>query len=168
MRFRHLVIVCAAVSTVAIPVSIMALSSPASAQPASYSVTCTKLAINEAKNTVVVSNCKWTGWTAAWGKQYKTANGTVSGLESGGTSTWKASGGTTSISAPTLTSEGNGSCKQTKKVSATEEQANGTVTAVTSAGTYPNPTSTSDDFQATVCVASNGKVTQAPGTDIYF
>jgi IPT/TIG domain len=137
----------------------------------SYSITCSKLAVNVTYNTSSVSLCTWSGQTLGWSAAYKVAKGSATVPTDGGTFKWGTSKGTTTISAPALTSLGPGSCKQTTLVTATEEQVNGTVTGVTSPtlkGGYVNPTSTNDEYQATICVFSNGKIAQAPGTKVYM
>jgi hypothetical protein len=147
---RRLILVVAAVATVAVPTSIavVALAPPATA---AVSLTCSKLS-GTTNGPVTAKKCSV---IKADKKTYKslTAPSAID-LATGGTLTWSSSGTTTVIGAPTVTSP-TGNCP-TKD---TEELATGTVSGGTSAVTHAG-----DTFRAEVCISSKGKIKLAKGT----
>jgi hypothetical protein len=147
---RRLLLVVAAVATVAVPssIAVVALAPPATA---AVSLTCTKLS-GSVSGPVTVKKCSV---VKADKKLYKTLTAT-SGIDlaSGGTLTWSSSGTTTVIGAPTVTSP-TGNCP-TKD---SEELATGTVTGGSSAVTHAG-----DTFRAEVCITSKNKIKLAKGT----
>jgi len=147
---RRVLFVVATVATFAVPVTIAAYSG-ATAASATSSLTCAKLK-GTATGTVEISKCSV---IKADKKTFKDLNGSSIQLATGGTLTWASSGETVIVSEPVLTTPPTGTCKS--KDSAFT--ATGTVTGGTSTITNVN-----DTFSATVCEATNGKISLAKGT----
>ncbi len=147
---RRLIMVVAAVATVAVPSSI-ALVTQAPPAFASVSLTCAKLK-GTTSGPVVVKKCSV---SKANKKLYKTLTApSAISLATGGTLTWSSSGQTVTVGSPALSSP-TGNCKPKD----TEELATGTVTGGTSTVTHAG-----DSFRAEVCITSKGKISLAKGT----
>ncbi len=148
---RRLILVLAAVATVAVPTSIATVVLAPTAVAAS-GTTCAKLS-GVVTSTITFKKCNF---VTGKDKTNKTLSGRGLGLASGGTLTWSPSGQTTVVGAPTFTSPGQGACKPKN----TEYIAHGTVTGGTSTHTQAG-----DTFSATVCVkSSNNKISLLKGT----
>lgn len=156
---RRLLIVLAAVTTVAVPTSI-AVVAAAPAASAHSSLTCAKLKGTEL-GTVEASHCSVI--PTADKKTYKDLSGNSTQLATGGTLKWTG-GATVIVGKPTLSSP-TGGCKATKPGKAptqTEELAVGTVLGGTSVLTHAG-----DQFRAEVCLTiKTGKVALVKGTSI--
>jgi hypothetical protein len=137
----------AALGALAIPTTVLvATSSPAGA---SSSLTCKKVS-GSITGTTTISKCSV---PKADKKTYKSASGNSTVLAGGGNITWKSSGATTSISAPTISS-GTKCPAADSDVIATGSVTGGTAT-VTNAG---------DTFSGEFCITSKGKISVAKGT----
>jgi hypothetical protein len=147
---RRLILVVAAVATVALPTSIAVVAAAPQAG-ATVTLTCAKLK-GTTNGPVTASKC---AVSKADKKLYKklTAPSAIS-LATGGTLTWSSSGQTVTIGSPALSS-GSGHCPSKD----TEEIATGTVTGGTSAVTHAG-----DSFRVDVCISSKGKISNAKGT----
>ena len=149
---RRLILVGAAVATMAVPTSIAATTLAPQAG-AAVSLTCAKLK-GTTTGPVSASKCSV---SKADKKLFKTLTApSAISLATGGTLTWTSSGETVNIGSPNLVS-GSGGCP-TKD---TEEIATGTVTGGTS-----TVTNAGDTFRADVCIAGNGNVKNAKGSVI--
>lgn len=150
---RRLLMGVAALTTVALPISVAVVVSAPAANAAS-SLTCAKIKGTET-GAVTVLKCSV---TKADKKTYKEATAAhASALITGGSLVWSSSGTTTTVSAPTLSTPPAGTCSAKD----TAERATGTVTGGTSAVTHAG-----DTFKATVCISSKGKITEAKGVPV--
>jgi len=147
---RRLILVVAAVASVALPTSIAVVTAAPQAG-AAVSLTCAKLK-GTTNGPVSAFKCSV---SKADKKLYKklTAPSAIS-LATGGTLTWSSSGQTVTIGSPTL-SGASGHCPSKD----TEEIATGTVTGGSSTITHAG-----DSFRVDVCISSKGKVSNAKGT----
>lgn len=148
---RRMILMVAALATVAVPTSI-AVVTLAPAASAGVSLTCAKLSGSES-GSVTTKKCSVTKADKKTYKELTAPNATA--LEAGGTLKWSSSGTTTVISKPTLTNAPAGACpSKDSGIIAT-----GTVTGGTSAVTHSG-----DTFRAEVCISSKGKLKNAKGT----
>jgi len=140
---RRLILMVAAVATVAVPTSI-ALVAQAPPAFASVSLTCAKLK-GTTNGPVTAKKCSV---TKADKKLYKTLTApSAIDLATGGTLTWSSSGQTVTVGSPALSSP-SGNCPSKD----TEELATGTVTGGTSTITHAG-----DTFRAEVCITSKAR-----------
>jgi hypothetical protein len=146
---RRLILMVAAVATVAVPTGI-AVVTMAPAAGAASGTTCSKMTGNISTN-VVFKKCLF---TSGKDKTNKTLSGKTSALATGGTLTWAPSGQTTIVGSPTFTSPGQGACKPKN----TEYVAHATVTGGTS-----THTKVGDTFASTVCLKAS-KLSLLKGT----
>ncbi len=157
---RRLLLLGVGVAVLAVPVSVLGvvLSSPAGATPGA--VTCGKL--SGTSSNITIKKC------SPKNKADKKLSGNGAALASGGSLTWSPSGGTITISAPTLTGTTPvwGTCKVNAKTEpeVTEFIATGSVVSDTSGYAAPGGA-----FSASVCLnAKTGKLSLAPGTTANF
>ncbi len=150
-EMRRLIMVLAAVTTVAVPVGVATVVL-APASNAAVSLTCAKLKGSES-GSVSVSKC---AVPKADKKTFKTLSAqNATALATGGTLTWSSSGAHVTISAPHLTSGPAGACPSKD----TTETATGTVAVGDGVVTHNG-----DTFKTTVCITSKGKIKNAKGT----
>ncbi len=146
---RRLIMVVAAVVTVAVPTSIAAVALAPSAG-ASSGTTCAKLS-GSITGPITFKKCTF---TSGKDKTNKSLVGSAAKLAGGGTLTWSPSGQTTIVGSPSFSSPGQGACK----AKYTEYIAHGTVTGGTSTHTQSG-----DSFSSTVCVKGS-KIELLKGT----
>jgi hypothetical protein len=123
---------------------------------AASSVQCTSLK-GTITGTVTIAKCTPVNPDKKTGKAYKKASGASASLAAGGNITWNG-GATTTIGNASAVSDGQGVCK--KKT--TEFSFTGTVTGASTSGT--GIPAVGDVVSASACVASNGKISLAPGS----
>jgi|GEM_PF-1927777 len=150
---RRLIMVLAAVTTVAVPVSIATVTL-APAANAAVSLTCAKLSGTET-GSVTVKKCSVPKADKKTFKALTAANATA--LATGGTLTWSSSGDHVTVGSPTLSSGPAGACPSND----TTETATGTVISGDGVVTHSG-----DTFKTTVCITSKGKIKNAKGTVI--
>jgi len=147
---RRFLVAITAMTVIALPASVAAvsLSSPASAAAASSAVSCKKLTGNISGN-ITISKCK------PKSKTNKSASAPATSLASGGTITWASSGQTTTVSL-TVTQEGTACPKGD-----TEYVVSGSVTGGSS--TY---TKSGDAVAGEACLTGSGNLSLVKKTSI--
>lgn len=162
---RRMFLFVVALTTVAVPTSIAAVTlSAGPAAAGTGTLICSKISGNGG-GTVTIKKCNDKAEVATKhgnvlkpDKNNKTISGSGPSLVAGGTLTWAPSGQTINVGSLTTTSPGQGACP-TKW---TEEDSTGSI-AAGSTSPYVN---TGDTFSSRICVNSKLKVKLVAGTNL--
>ena len=162
---RRMFLFAVAVTTVAVPTSIAAVTlSAGPAAAGAGTLICTKIS-GSVGGTVVIKKCNDTvvvatkhGSKVKPDKNNKTLSGSGPSLVAGGTLTWAPSGQTVNVGSLSTTSPGQGGCP----TNWTEEDSTGSI-AAGSTSPYVN---TGDTFSSRICVNKHLKVKLVAGTTL--